>query len=140
MVVLYGMVVRSCPASCRQGRPTRASPSRTSATLLKQKEQSLQEQRPDPQQEQLRNIARRLEKAKKSSAPSSDSTDRPVDQALKISLEVVVPLALSTAVGIGLDRWLDTKPIFLLVFFFLGVGAGMLNIYKLVKRSQMRPR
>jgi len=33
--------------------------------------------------------------------------------------------------GYHLDKWLDTTPIFFIIFFFLGVAAGALNIYKL---------
>ena len=29
-----------------------------------------------------------------------------------------------------LDRWLDTSPLFLLVMFFLGAIAGMLNVWR----------
>jgi len=29
-----------------------------------------------------------------------------------------------------LDYWLDTKPIFLIVFFLLGAGAGISSVYR----------
>lgn len=30
-----------------------------------------------------------------------------------------------------LDTWLGTSPIFMIVLFFLGAGAGMLNIWRM---------
>ena len=30
-----------------------------------------------------------------------------------------------------LDTWLGTSPIFMIVMFFLGAGAGMLNIWRM---------
>ena len=43
----------------------------------------------------------------------------------------------AVAVGVGLgwacDRWLGTRPWGLLVFLFLGIGAGMTNVYRVVK-------
>ena len=43
--------------------------------------------------------------------------------------------ALAVGVGIGwlLDRWLGTLPLFLLIFFFLGAAAGLLNVYRAAK-------
>jgi F0F1-type ATP synthase assembly protein I len=28
------------------------------------------------------------------------------------------------------DLWLETRPLFLIVFFFLGAAAGALNVYR----------
>ena len=43
-------------------------------------------------------------------------------------------LNIGVGVGIGLllDRWLDTGPWFLLLFFVLGAAAGMLNVYRVM--------
>jgi F0F1-type ATP synthase assembly protein I len=36
------------------------------------------------------------------------------------------------------DGWLGTKPAFTIVFFFCGLAAGILNVYRIV--SQAYPR
>ena len=36
-----------------------------------------------------------------------------------------------------LDRWLGTTPFLLIVFFFLGAAAGMLNVYRTATRQGM---
>ncbi len=52
--------------------------------------------------------------------------------ALRISTELVAGIAVGVGIGLGLDYWLDTRPWFMILFFFLGAGAGMLNVYRTV--------
>jgi F0F1-type ATP synthase assembly protein I len=45
---------------------------------------------------------------------------------------------VTTLVGVGIGYWADTQlgtiPIFVLVGFFVGAGAGALMIYRLIMR------
>jgi len=50
--------------------------------------------------------------------------------ALRIGTELVAGLAVGVAIGLGLDWWLGTKPWFMIVFFFLGAAAGIVNVYR----------
>ena len=50
--------------------------------------------------------------------------------AIRIGTEMVAALIVGVGIGYFLDYWLDTKPWFLVVFFFLGAGAGVLNVYR----------
>ncbi|MDH5410174.1 MAG: AtpZ/AtpI family protein [Alphaproteobacteria bacterium] len=50
--------------------------------------------------------------------------------AVRVGVEMVSALIVGVGVGIGLDWWLDTKPWFLVVFFLLGSGAAMLNVWR----------
>ncbi len=50
--------------------------------------------------------------------------------AIRIGTEMVAALIVGVGIGYFLDYWLDTKPWFLVVFFFLGSGAGILNVYR----------
>ena len=47
-------------------------------------------------------------------------------------MELVAALAVGVGVGLLLDRWLETGPWMLIVFFFLGSAAGFLNVYRAV--------
>ena len=48
----------------------------------------------------------------------------------RIATELVAGVVVGTFVGWALDRWLDTSPLFLLVMFFFGAIAGMLNVWR----------
>ena len=52
--------------------------------------------------------------------------------AFRIGIELVAALAVGVGIGWLLDVWLDTKPWLMVVFFFLGAGAGILNVYRTV--------
>lgn len=53
--------------------------------------------------------------------------------AFRIGLDLVAGVVVGVAIGLGLDAWLDTGPLFMIVFFFMGAGAGMLNVYRTAK-------
>ena len=50
--------------------------------------------------------------------------------AMRIGTEMVASLVVGVAIGYGLDEWLGTRPWFMIVFFFLGSAAGIMNVYK----------
>jgi ATP synthase protein I len=51
--------------------------------------------------------------------------------AMRIGTELVAALIVGVGIGFFLDKWLGTAPWFLVVFFFLGAGAGILNVYRM---------
>ena len=51
---------------------------------------------------------------------------------VRIGIELVVAIAVATGLGWAIDRWLGTRPWGMIVLFFLGVAAGMLNVYSAV--------
>jgi ATP synthase protein I len=53
--------------------------------------------------------------------------------AFRIGVDLVAGVVVGVAIGLGLDAWLDTGPLFMIVFFFMGAGAGMLNVYRAAK-------
>jgi ATP synthase protein I len=53
---------------------------------------------------------------------------------LRIGIELVVAVVVATGLGWAIDRWLGTRPWGMIVLFFLGVAAGMLNVYRAVTR------
>ena len=56
--------------------------------------------------------------------------------AFKLSTELVATVAVGTIIGFILDDWFDTKPWLILIFFFVGVAAGILNVVKSAKNMQ----
>jgi len=53
--------------------------------------------------------------------------------AFRIGVELLAALLVGGGIGWLLDRWLGTLPLFLLIFFFLGAGAGLLNVFRAAK-------
>jgi ATP synthase protein I len=51
---------------------------------------------------------------------------------LRIGIELVVAVVVATGLGWAIDRWIGTGPWGMIVLFFLGVAAGMLNVYRAV--------
>ena len=56
--------------------------------------------------------------------------------AFKLGTELVDAVAVGTIIGFILDSWFDTKPWLIIIFFFLGASAGILNVIRAAKRMQ----
>ena len=56
--------------------------------------------------------------------------------AFKLGTELVAAVAVGTIIGFILDNWFDTKPWLIIIFFFLGTAAGILNVIKTANRMQ----
>jgi ATP synthase protein I len=52
---------------------------------------------------------------------------------LRIAVELVAALCVGLALGWLFDRALGTRPWGLIIFFFLGAAAGMLNVFRAAK-------
>lgn len=52
---------------------------------------------------------------------------------MRISVEMIVTVAVGAAIGYALDAWLGTAPLLMVVFLFLGAAAGVSNVYRVVK-------
>ena len=55
--------------------------------------------------------------------------------AFKLGTELVSAVAVGTIIGFILDSWFDTKP-WLIIIFFLGAIAGILNVIRTANRMQ----
>ena len=82
----------------------------------------------------------RLEIAKKKisnrSRISKDASSSKLGIAFKMSTEMVAAVVVGTIIGFILDNWFGTKPWLILIFFFIGVAAGILNVVKSAKKMQ----
>jgi ATP synthase protein I len=48
----------------------------------------------------------------------------------------VAAVLVGTIIGFILDNWFDTKPWLIIIFFFVGVVAGILNVIRSAKKLQ----
>ena len=79
-------------------------------------------------------IAKNKAKSRKSAKNSESSSN--MGTAFKMSTELVSAVVVGTIIGFILDNWFGTKPWLILIFFFLGVIAGIMNVIKSAKRMQ----
>ena len=56
--------------------------------------------------------------------------------AFKLGTELVAAVAVGTIIGFILDTLFDTKPWLIIIFFFLGAAAGMLNVIRAANKMQ----
>jgi len=88
----------------------------------------------DDLDERLRRLRERApDEAVKKVGPGALAPQSAYGFAFRIGVELVVALAIGGGIGWLLDRWLGTMPLFLLVFFFLGAAAGLLNVFRAAK-------
>ena len=60
----------------------------------------------------------------------------PIGAAFKLSTELVSAVAVGTIIGFILDQTFGTKPWLILIFFFVGVVAGIVNVFRSAKNMQ----
>ena len=56
--------------------------------------------------------------------------------AFKLGTELVAAVGVGTIIGFILDSWFGTKPWLIIIFFFLGAAAGMLNVIRAANRMK----
>ena len=66
----------------------------------------------------------------------SDKNSSNLGQAFKLSTELVSAVVVGTIIGFILDKWFGTKPWLILIFFFVGVITGIMNVIKSAKKLQ----
>jgi len=90
----------------------------------------------------LKEISTRLKIAKKKvvkfNEKKSSSNAASLGKALKISTELVAAVVVGSTIGFILDSWFDTKPLLIICFFFMGVAAGIINVFRSAKNMHKK--
>ena len=90
----------------------------------------------------LKEISTRLKIAKKkivySEEKNRSSNAASLGKALKISTELVAAVVVGSTIGFLLDNWFDTKPMLTICFFFMGVAAGITNVFRSAKKMHKK--
>lgn len=91
--------------------------------------------------ESLRRLQRGLDRAQRergngATAPRRGGATAGGQSALglgfRIGLEIVVAVVVGAGIGWALDQWLGTAPWGMIILFFLGVAAGLVNVYRTI--------
>lgn len=87
----------------------------------------------------LRELGERLDKARAARpAPvgresrNDTSTGSALAFGWRIGIELLGAIVVAVFIGWAIDHWFGTRPWGMVVFFFLGIAAGMLNVYRAV--------
>jgi ATP synthase protein I len=88
---------------------------------------------PEELEQKIRDARARQER----DAPKPPSSNRAASVALKAATDLVAALVVGALLGYWIDRWIGTKPWGMIIFLFLGFGAGFLNIYR-AQMEQMK--
>ena len=87
----------------------------------------------------IKDLDARLKKARGEHAPKPpQASTSSFAEGMRLSLEMVAAVVVGGGIGWFLDGWLDTKPLFLLIFLALGLIAGIRSVYRTANRLSMK--
>ena len=75
-------------------------------------------------------------KFKKNNSSENNDQKSSFGKAFQLSTELVSAVLVATIIGFILDNWFDTKPWLIILFFFIGVAAGIINVIRSAKKMQ----
>ena len=94
----------------------------------------------DDQQQRMAQLEARIEAAKRAQdpAPRADEHYSQAQLAWRMVIEMVAGLGIGFGIGYGLDTLFGTMPIFLVLFIFFGLAAGVLTMMRSAKEVQRK--
>ncbi|MCK5425306.1 MAG: AtpZ/AtpI family protein [Emcibacter sp.] len=87
----------------------------------------------------LTSLKARVKKAQKAIEPKNESginEQHAYGMAMRLVAELVSGLIVGLIIGYFLDKVLGTKPWLMIVFIFLGLGAGIFNVMRAAKQIE----
>jgi ATP synthase protein I len=94
---------------------------------------------PDPSFEERLRKARDRQGLDRPATSNVPGTPSPWGIGVRVGVELVSALVIAVGIGLLLDHWLGTRPIFLALFVLLGGAAGVLNVYRLFMPVRQDP-
>ena len=77
-------------------------------------------------------------RAKSKYSESKEPSTSGMGHAFKMSTELVAAVAVGRIIGFILYNWFGTKPLLILIFFFVGVIAGIMTVINSAKKMQKK--
>ena len=81
----------------------------------------------------IKNLGEKINKIKLKKSKIDNKNNSSLGIAMRLSSELVAAVFVASLIGFYLDKWLETKPLFLIFFFFLGAVTGILNVVRTSK-------
>jgi len=76
------------------------------------------------------------DKLSRKNSNENNKNSSSIGAAFKLSTELVSAVAVGTIIGFILDKTFGTKPWLIIIFFFVGVVAGIINVVRSAKNMQ----
>ena len=80
-------------------------------------------------------LTKRIEKAlnkEEEQKTENNSNQTLINTFSRVATELLAGLLIGASIGWTIDKWLNTSPWFLIIFFLLGGAAGILNLWRIV--------
>ena len=77
-------------------------------------------------------IDKALNKEGKKETTDKNNNYSLVNSFSRVATELLAGLLIGAGIGWTLDKWMNTSPWFLIIFFLLGGAAGILNLWRIV--------
>ena len=89
-------------------------------------------------EQKLNQLKQKIEAAKLKNNGDFQSNVPPsqLGKVLKLTVEIVAAVGIGLGIGMLLDNFFDTRPLFIIIFFLLGGCAGILNVFRVAKSMQ----
>ena len=86
--------------------------------------------------ERIRKLARQEELIKRK--PQESPYIYATKTGFRVGTELLAGVLVGAGIGYLLDEYFSMRPLFLIVFLFLGGAAGFLNVYRFVKSEETK--
>ncbi len=86
--------------------------------------------------ENLNSLKKKIQEAKEKIQEPVVEAPKPLGKIMKVVVEIVAAMAVGLGIGILIDNYFDTRPLFIIVFFLLGSAAGIMNVFRVAKSLQ----
>ena len=90
----------------------------------------------DTNQKPPTDLKEKIDQAKSKYISSKKNEPKSFGKVMKVVVEIVAAMAVGLGIGILIDNYFETRPIFIIVFFLLGSAAGILNVFRVAKSLQ----
>ena len=91
---------------------------------------------PDSIKKSPTDLKEKIYKAKSKYISNKKNEPKSIGKVMKVVVEIVAAMAVGVGIGILIDNYFETRPIFIIVFFLLGSAAGILNVFRVAKSLQ----
>ena len=83
-----------------------------------------------------KDLKEKIDQAKNKYISTKKNEPKSFGKVMKVVVEIVAAMAVGLGIGILIDNYFETRPIFIIVFFLLGSAAGILNVFRVAKSLQ----